>query len=207
MKIFPVSLMSNQFCKMCGTCVHNCPYNSVHLDLRWPGSEIWRNTEPNPVTSLSILALLGILYPLFLHEGIRFHVTAPWPFTLLSLGCILGSVALFMAASLTEGRQGFKGQMRSYGYTYLPLAFAGHLAFQLPYLFSGITWLAAHSLSAGFHRHLGAPWPQRMVILGGIVWSWWTVMQLSGKRPLVVSLTHGALVLICGIALVLVLNG
>jgi Pyruvate/2-oxoacid:ferredoxin oxidoreductase delta subunit len=54
MKRFPVSLMSNQFCKMCGTCVHNCPYNSVHLDLRWPGSEIWKNMEPNPVTSLSI---------------------------------------------------------------------------------------------------------------------------------------------------------
>ncbi len=34
------TLHSNQFCKICGNCVKNCPYDSVKLNLRIPGSEL-----------------------------------------------------------------------------------------------------------------------------------------------------------------------
>lgn len=206
MKLFPVSLMSNQFCKMCGLCIHHCSYNSVHLELRWPGAEIWENKEPNLVTSVSILALLGILYPLLLHEGLGFHTDDKLSFTLFCLASALGTIAFFVAASLTEGLAHVKEQLRAYGFTYLPLAFAGHLAFLLPSLLTGLKWLTAYSLSAEFNYQATAPWPQRLIIMGGIIWSWWAIRQLSKDKPLIVPLTHGLLVLILGLALILVVG-
>jgi len=206
MRLFPVSLTSNQFCKMCGTCTHHCPYNSVHLDLRWPGAEIWQNKEPNLVTSLSIPALLGILYPLFLHEGLRFHEGARFSFTTLYFASALGAIAIFMAASLTKGLSSFREQVRIYGFAYLPLTFAGHLAFLLPFLLTGWKWLTAYSLSAEFHHQIATPWPQRLIILGGVMWSGWCIKRLSRGRPLIVSLVHGILVLIFGLILVLVVG-
>jgi transcriptional regulator with AAA-type ATPase domain/polyferredoxin len=201
MKLFPVSLMSNQFCKMCGTCVHNCPYNSVHLDLRWPGAEIWKNKEPSPIASLSILAFLGIVFPLSLHE--RLQSEGQLYFTLAYFTSVLGAIAAFMAASLTAGLPNFKKQIRAYGFAYLPLAFAGHLTFLLPYLVGGLSWMMGFSLSGEFHHQVTSPWPQRLIIMGGIIWSWWAIRRLSGKRPLIVPLVHGALVLIFGLALIL----
>ncbi len=63
MKLFPFALTSNQLCKMCGTCIHLCPYNSIHINLRRPGAEIegfenlqsklLRIAEVHPVKRLS----------------------------------------------------------------------------------------------------------------------------------------------------------
>ncbi len=206
MKLFPVALASNQFCKMCGTCVHNCPYNAIHLDLRWPGAEIWENKEPNLVTSLTIPSLVGILYALFLHESLRASTNANLSFTLLYFASAFGAVSIFMAACLTRGRGDFTGQLRTYGYVYLPLAFAGHLAFLVPYLFSGLKWLTAGTLSANFNL-ITTPWLQRSIIAVGIIWSLWAVRQVSRKMPFIVSWTHGALLLALGSGLFFVTRG
>ena len=206
MKLFPVSLTSNQFCKMCGTCARNCPYHSVHLDLRWPGAEIWENKEPNLISSLSIPAFLGILFPLFVHEKLHSLAGGELYFTLIYPASVLGAVALFMAASLSEGLSNFKKQIGAYGFSYLPLAFAGHVALLLPYLVSGLRWLTSLSLSGEFHHELTSPWPQRLILAVGIFWSGWALRKLSGTRPLVVSLVHGTLVLILGLALILLIG-
>jgi len=206
MKLFPVSLASNQFCKMCGTCVHNCPYNSVHLDLRWPGAEIWENKGPNLITSLSIPAFLGILFPLFVHEKLHSHAGGQLYFTLVYLASVLGTVALFMAASLSEGPSNFKNQIRTYGFSYLPLAFAGHVALLLPYLVSGLMWLTSFSLSGEFHHEISSPWPQRLILTAGLGWSCWALKKLSGTRSLIVSFVHGTLVLILGLTLIVLIG-
>jgi ferredoxin len=206
MKLFPVSLTSNQFCKMCGTCARNCPYHSIHLDLRWPGAEIWENKEPNLITSLSIPAFLGILFPLFVHEKLHSHPIGDLSFTLIYLASVLGAVVLFMAASLSEGLSNFRSQIRAYGFSYLPLAFAGHLALLLPYLVSGLRRLMSFSLSGEFHHELTSPWPQRLILAVGILWSVWALRKLSGARPLIVSSVHGALIIILGLALIVLIG-
>lgn len=206
MKLFPVSLTSNQFCKMCGTCAHNCPYHSIHLDLRWPGAEIWENKEPNLITSLSVPAFLGILFPLFIHEKLHSHPIGDLSFTLIYLASVLGSAVLFMATSFSEGLSNLKSQIRAYGFSYLPLAFAGHLALLLPYLVSGLTRLMSFSLPGEFHHELTSPWLQRLILAVGILWSVWALKKLSGGRPLIVSFVHGALVLMLGLALILLIG-
>ena len=203
MKLFPVALSSNQFCKMCGTCVHNCAYNSIHVDLRWPGAEIWENKEPNLVTSVSIAALLGILYPLFLHETSSLFGKDGFYFSLLYVLSTLGAIGAFMVASLSCGRSGFVEQLKAYGYAYLPLAFAGHLAFLLPYLFSGLKWVMRFDFTAGFDHSIPVYRPQQLVILGGMMWTLWAIRRLSRGKASIIFLAHGALALVFGSALIL----
>ncbi len=109
-----------------------------------------------------------------------------------------------MAASLALGRSNFKEQIKAYGYTYLPLAFAGHLALLLPYILSGLKWLMSYSYT--FHPQINTPWPQRLIIMGGIIWSWWTITKVCRKTSLMIAFGHGALVLAFGLALILVIR-
>jgi len=202
MKLFPIALMSNQFCKMCGTCVHNCLYNSIHLNLRWPGVELWDNKEPNLVTSLSVPALIGILYPLFLSDTLRFYNYTNLFFTAFYVSSAGGAIALFMAASLVIGRSHFRKQVKAYGYTYLPLAFAGHLALLLPYLLGGLKWIMSYTYT--FQHQINTPLPQQFIVFAGIIWSWWTLMKICRKSPFIVAVGHGALILAFGLGLMLV---
>ncbi|HSB06055.1 MAG TPA: sigma 54-interacting transcriptional regulator, partial [Thermodesulfobacteriota bacterium] len=119
MGLFPVSITSNQFCKMCGTCVRNCQYKSIHLDLRWPGAEIWENKEPNMVTSVAILALLGAVYPLILHHNHKIPGDSWFPFTLWFVSSVAFFLALFIGASFAKGRKSFRNIVSSYGFVYL----------------------------------------------------------------------------------------
>ena len=207
MKLFPVALTSNQFCKMCGTCVHHCPYNAIHLDMRWPGAELWENKDPNPVTAMAIPALVGILYPLFLHESLRTSQNANLTFTVFYFASALGAVSLFVAACLIRGPAHFKEMLRTYGYTYLPLAFAGHVAFLFPYLLSGVKWLTSLTLEAEFHPHSTSSWPLRLIIAVGILWSGWAIRKVSRGTSSVFPLIHGALVFAFGLTLMLVAGG
>lgn len=206
MKLFPVSLMSNQLCKMCGTCVHHCPYHSIHLDLRWPGAEIWENKEPDRIASLSILAFLGILFPLFLHEKLLSLAGGQFYFTVIYCLSPLGAIAVFMAASWTERSPNHQKQIRFYGFAYLPLAFSGHAALLWPYLVHGVSWLRGSPFSGGFSPEATSVWPQRLILAVGVLWSGWALKKLSASRPFIVSLAHGTLVLSLGLGLLLVIG-
>lgn len=205
MGLFPVLLTSNQFCKMCGTCVQNCQYKSIHFDLRWPGAEIWENKEPDAATSLSIPVLLGALYPLFLHANHRISAQ-PWPiFTGWFLGSVVLSLALFAGACFVKGRSSFRKFLRSYGFVYLPLTFAGHIAFQVPFMQEGLRWLAG-SLNRGGPYDPGSLLIQRPLIVLGSLWSLWILKKLFRREDWGVSAAHGVLILLLGISLILALG-
>jgi transcriptional regulator with AAA-type ATPase domain len=204
MGLFPVSLTSNQFCKMCGTCIRNCQYKSIHLDLRWPGAEIWENKEPSMVTSLSIPALLGALYPLILQHNQKLLPVSWFSFTLFFLASVAFSLALFAGASFVRGRLSFPKIISSYGFAYLPLTFAGHIAFQVPFMQEGLRWLAG-SISGGVH----GPDPiliQRLLIGVGLVWSLLILKKLFKKTDWLITVVHGFLILLFGATLFLVLG-
>ena len=197
MGLFPVAIISNQFCKMCGTCVNNCQYKSVHLDLRWPGAEIWENKEPNTVTSVSILALLGAVYPLILHHN---HKIPGNPWFLFTLWFVLSaafSLALFTGASFVKGRKSFKDILNSYGFVYLPLTFAGHIAFQVPFMEEGLRWIAGSITGGGSHASIPLL-VQRILVGIGSIWSLWTLTKLFKREDWLVTVVQGMLLLIFG---------
>jgi len=89
------------------------------------------NKEPNRVTSLSILASLG--------SSIRFS------FVKASVGerkisdfyssliwGLLSDPFSFLWGLLKRGGSEFRWQVSAFGFAYLPLTFAGHLAFLIP---------------------------------------------------------------------------
>jgi len=200
MGLFPVSLTSNQFCKMCGTCVHNCQYKSIHLDLRWPGAETWKHEEPNGVTSFSIPALLGALYPLILHHNHTFPPLPWFSFTLSFLASIGISLALFTAASFVKGRRSLMKIMGPYGFVYLPLTFAGHIAFQVPFMREGLRWLVRDIGAVGtdgFDPSL----IQRLVVSVGFLWSLWILRKLFTREDWPVTFVHGILLFLFGASL------
>jgi DNA-binding NtrC family response regulator len=206
MRLFPVSLTSNQMCKMCGTCAHNCPYNSVHLDLRWPGSEIWENREPDLVTSLSVPALLAILFPLFLLESARIGGNGQLPLTPLFWLSAVGGIALFAGACFTDGKSRFRERASAYGYAYLPLAFAGHLAFLFPSFIKGCDWVMTLFSSGANLLAATSLWPQRLFIALGMLWSEWAIWKLSSRQGLKPSVVHATLIIVLGVALILIVR-
>lgn len=200
MGLFPVSLASNQFCKMCGTCVQNCQYKSIHLDLRWPGEETWRQREPNTVTSLSVLTLLGALFPLILEYNHRLPPISGVGFTLSFLASVAICLALFTAASFVKGRASFSRIASSYGFVYLPLTFAGHIALQVPFVEEGLRWLVLGISGAGTHGPSPVP-IQRVLISVGLLWSLWILKKLSVRKGWPVLVVHGVLLLLFGVSL------
>jgi len=205
MGLFPMSVTSNQFCKMCGTCVHTCQYKSIHLDLRWPGAEIWENKEPNMMASLSIPALLGVLYPLILHYNHKLPSDAWLLFTLCFLASAIFSLVLFIGASFVKGRQPFKTTLSSYGFVYLPLTFASHIAFQVPFIQEGLRWLISSIKGGGGHGSEPL-WAQRLFVGIGLIWSLWILRNLFRKEDWPIIMAHGMLIFLFGISLFLTLG-
>jgi len=211
MDLHPAYLKSNQLCKMCGVCVAVCPYNAVHFDLRWPGSELWENRKQDLATALAIPPLLAILYPLFIREG-RTALLKDWlSFTLVFSVCVAVSLALFILASIpggeqNRGKEALRKNLSAYGFAYLPLAFTGHLAFQLPYLMAGINRLFGYKVTEDFHT-LANPWPQRFIILAGAFWSLWVLRRISQRESTGLLLSHAGVLILLGLGLLLVLQG
>lgn len=205
MNLFPVSLMSNQFCKMCGTCVRNCRYNSIHLDLRWPGAELWKNREPNLITSLSIPALLGMVFALFLREYKGVTAGGWLNFTILFWASCLGAIAVFLGLTAAGGGGRLREKVSLLGFVYLPLAFSGHLSFQLPAM--------ARSLKiVGIGGNIAAgeistyPGLQVTILSIGLAWSLWTLWKISRHLERLTLYIHGAcLLLACMILSVILL--
>ncbi|HSB07580.1 MAG TPA: hypothetical protein VLK23_20565, partial [Thermodesulfobacteriota bacterium] len=205
MGLFPVSITSNQFCKMCGTCVRNCQYKSIHLDLRWPGAEIWENKEPNIVTSVAILALLGAVYPLILHHNHKIPGDSWFLFTLWFVSSVAFSLALFIGASFAKGRKSFRNIVSSYGFTYLPLAFAGHIAFQVPFMEEGLRWIAGSTMGGGSHESIPLL-VQRFLIGVGSLWSLRILTKLFKREDWLITVAHGMLILFFAVLLLLALG-
>jgi DNA-binding NtrC family response regulator/Pyruvate/2-oxoacid:ferredoxin oxidoreductase delta subunit len=204
MSLFPVSMTSNQFCKMCGTCVQNCSLKSIHLDLRWPGAEIWENREPNLVASLSIPALLGVLYPLILQTSQEILADL-WPFTLAFLASGVLALILFAGACLLKGYPSFRGILRSHGFVYLPLTFAGHIAFQVPFMEQGLRWITGN-LPGGGPAGQGLHVAQGLLIVLGSLWSLWSLKKLFKREEWPVCIAHGVLILFFGALLLFTLG-
>jgi transcriptional regulator with AAA-type ATPase domain len=138
------ALDSNQHCKLCLTCLKNCPHRAVNLFLRPPGKELWELRQGSLVVSFFVMAMLGALAC----ELVANSAVSAWvmeftglsrtaALTLVFTVFILAANAGLLAASWLSGL--FSGDMTAgnymlHGQAYLPLVLAAFLGYHVPYL-------------------------------------------------------------------------
>jgi polyferredoxin len=137
-------LHSNRLCKLCGTCVKNCPYDAISLNLRFPGREIWEIRQPMTGTAFLVLGMIGGLisemstktpgYGFFLEHFPDANMAA---FTILFVTIILLINLIAVMASLISSKaldERLADNYSRYGLALLPLALTIFGAFHLYYL-------------------------------------------------------------------------
>jgi CRP-like cAMP-binding protein len=140
------TLYSNQFCKICGNCVKNCPHGAVRLNLRIPGNELGEVRHVRTGTGFLVLSLNGALLADILTRVPWYDRMMSWApgspsvkFTFLYLVLILGVNILVLAAA-TLSHRAFRERLSEnysrFALSLLPLTCLGFLAFHVFYLFS-----------------------------------------------------------------------
>jgi transcriptional regulator with AAA-type ATPase domain/ferredoxin len=137
-------LHSNRLCKLCATCVKNCPYGAINLNLRFPGREIWEVRQPRTGTAFLVLGMIGGLisemstktawYTFILDHGPQFEAIT---FTIVYISIVLMTNLVVIMASFVSSRvlrEGLAENYSRYGLALLPLALTTFGAFHVYYL-------------------------------------------------------------------------
>lgn len=225
------TLHSNQFCKICGNCVKNCPYNAVKLNLRIPGLELGEVRHVRTGTGFLVLSLCGALFSDMLTRVSWYDPLTSWmhgssivKFTVVYAGSILAVNALALASAILSHRafrERFLENYSRFALSLLPLTCAGFLAFHTYYLLTlspqmlsllgqyfGIKVLGGSVMSVPieFIRIV-----QQAIIAGGSAWTLVTMYRLGQSSPRgqyrrrwgVLPHFIVALVLTCGLSVVM----
>lgn len=136
----PAQLNDNRNCVLCMTCLKACPHQSVALNLRPPGIELWTTHQP---TSYEVALLLLLLGAVFLHRLPQLTTTVLGDEAVLdSFGghAIAAMTALFLPGAIAllvdKIRARFQGtganrDFLTLAYGYLPLVLLASLAHYL----------------------------------------------------------------------------
>jgi len=197
------TLHSNQFCKICGNCAKNCPYDAVRLNLRIPGLELGEVRHVRTGTGFLVLSLSGALFSdMFTRVPWYDSVTAwlPGPgvlkFTVVYISLILAVNAVALAAAMLSHRAFRERLLENYSrfaLSLLPLTCLGFLAFHTHYLLTlGPQMLALAGQYFGIEA-LGGPVPtvpkgtirmiQQVLIACGLAWTLVTMYRLGRSSP------------------------
>lgn len=139
------SLRSNRMCKLCATCLKNCPHGAVSINLRIPGSEIWEVKQVISITSLLVASMLGGLisdlsHKMPVYQWFGSHLQG-WPDIVVFSAFFLVVVSitdLLVAgasriSSIVSGET-FRENFARYGLALLPLVLTSFMAYHLYYL-------------------------------------------------------------------------
>ncbi len=139
------TLRSNRFCKLCGSCIKNCPHSAVRLNLRVPGREIWEIKQIGAITAMLVIGMYGGLLSEMMHKMSAYTTWTFWApfqselilftifFTLIIIGCNLVTLAAAYLSSVPAGET-VKENFARYGLALLPVVLTGYMAFHLYYL-------------------------------------------------------------------------
>jgi len=129
---------SNLSCKLCGTCVKNCPHRSLNINIRVPGREIW---ETRGKTDLSIFtfAMMGALACELLGWEWAKSISGSHAvgMTMLFVFFVSISVLTLMLLSVLgrlADRDTLQGHLARYGQAHLPIVFMGFFSYHLYYM-------------------------------------------------------------------------
>ncbi len=139
------SLRTNRFCKLCATCVKNCPHGAINLSLRIPGREIWEMRQFASVTALVVVSMFGGLLSEMLHQmpiyDLWVNHLLNWPplvvYTLFFLAVVLtANLMVYLASAISQRQSGetLNENFARYGLALLPLVLTSYMAFHLYYL-------------------------------------------------------------------------
>jgi polyferredoxin len=183
---------NNQTCKLCLQCIRNCPNQSVSLNLRLPGREIWLSNQVREKMSYFVLALLGSVLPvmyltannLVLHSG---KVKIYYSLAHFLLPVVLYILLLIPGCFYSPRKWKSHIWLRFWrtSYAYIPLALTAHLAYQMQYL----PW--GKNLRYSFHVFQKEIWQglaiqpfQVLALVGGLLFSYfclWEIYKHRGK--------------------------
>jgi len=198
------TLHSNQFCKLCGNCVKNCPHSAIRLNLRVPGYELGEVRYVRTGTGFLVLGLIGGLLSDILTRGSLFETLVSWMpfsfmsrFTVLFIGLIVVvNVVAMVAVRLSHGlfRERFWENYSRFALAMLPLTCMSFLAFHSFYVLT-----LAPNIIGMLVQYFGieaANVPtttmvsartiiicQLILILGGLVWTLITILRLAEASP------------------------
>ena len=136
----PAQLTENRNCVLCMTCLKACPHQSVELNLRPPGIELWTSHSASGYEVALLLLLLGVVFLHRLSElmqlifGDAEMLESFWVHAIASVFALFlpGAIALCFE-QLRRAFQGANGK-RSFvtlAYGYLPLVLCASLAHYL----------------------------------------------------------------------------
>jgi transcriptional regulator with AAA-type ATPase domain/polyferredoxin len=139
------TLRSNRFCKICATCVKNCPHGAINLNLRVPGREIWEIRQAGAVTAMLVISMFGGLLSDLLHKTFVYEQWSRYAeflspllqFTVFFLLVITSTNLLVLAASVVSAqpsKETIGENFAKYGLAFLPLVLTAYMAFHLYYL-------------------------------------------------------------------------
>ena len=194
----PAQLEDNRDCVLCMTCLKACPHRSVEFNLRPPAIELWTTHRPRDYEVALLFLLLGNV---FLHRlpelcwqgGLNLDLQAFGPHALAAVLALALPVVLPLGAYQLVPccPTGTKVSFVNLAYGYLPLVWAGNLAY---YLHLGLGE-AGTILPLTIHTFGGSAesWPvltahpaviaflQGCVLLLGALWSMFITQKL-GKQ-------------------------
>lgn len=192
-------LHSNRFCKLCGSCVKNCPHDAINLNLRVPGKEMWEMRHTNTWTAFLIIGMLGGLLSELVH-GMPIYkwLTAPWPlpeavrFTIV-FALVLLAVNICLAVATALSRRiyddTFQENYARYGLALLPLTLAAFVAFHIYYLINlgvQLPILISETFQFEIFRQLIITVPpgvtlfiQQLLLWIGLIWSLMIMYRLA----------------------------
>jgi polyferredoxin len=142
--LFPGALVENTYCTMCTECIRSCPEDNLNLNLRPPGTDLFRKTRfkmDEAVLALVLLALTSFhgltMTPVWMQMTgrLRADLGLGWTpvFTMLMALMILAPVALFLGAAwtsrwLTGNGTTVTQTFKVFAYSVIPIALFYHLA-------------------------------------------------------------------------------
>ncbi|MEW6348720.1 MAG: sigma 54-interacting transcriptional regulator [Thermodesulfobacteriota bacterium] len=197
------TLHSNHFCKICGLCVKNCPYDAIELNLRPPGYELGLVRHVRVGTGFLVLGLTGgLCSDMFTRVPLYAAVTSwiPGPevlrFTVVYVVTVIGVNLLSLAAASLSRRvfrESLSENYSRFGLSVLPLTASGFLAFHLYYLLNlgtqmpallglyfNIPALVGYSVVVPAEVTLAV---QMALVGAGLVWTWFTMYRLGTSTP------------------------
>jgi hypothetical protein len=193
------TLRSNLECKLCSTCVKNCPHGAVSLNLRIPGNDLFQMRQVNTGTAFLVISMMGALLAELLVKsafvtdfGHYFRLPYWALFTLLFVGMVgLFNLGLICAAAVSSRLYDdtIQDNYSHFGLALLPLVMTAFMAFHLYYLINlgvQLPTLVAGNFDLAVFRQLIITVPpdvtyfiQRTFVWVGLVWTGLVAYRLA----------------------------
>lgn len=136
-------------CNLCASCIKNCPNDNIALKARSIASELWSHAKVSFSESFFAKLMVGVviiqnLGMLAVWSGLQDAVMG-WGFgekmaitilyfAAIALPLILMSVTSFVSSRLQSVKGGAASNFAAFGYAFIPIDVAGHLAHNLFHL-------------------------------------------------------------------------